>query len=694
MPFVAAVWMMIPCESLPEIKFPAPAAVPPIVLFAASAVDVDPVLGVAEVDGAGEIGADVVALDEVAGGGRAGDPDPVGLVARDHVPGGTDAADRVAARADAHAVHEVAEVSRAVDVGADVVVADDGAVTEDVDPVLGVAGDDVALEGAGATDGAGRARGADPGLGVAAQRAAVCRKADDVAEDDVVAAGGDQPDAVLAARGDDVALAGERAADRARAAVDLEAVGRIAERGRAVRTDADVVAADLRPGGGDLDLDAVVEVPRDDVALAGAGAADRDVRRGLHVDAVVRVAGAGRRVARRVGPDVVADDHVAGAAVHVDPVVAEAVDHETADGRRAGRSDRQAVGERAGEVARELDQRRTGVAGRALRPGVEHHRVGDRLELRSRRDRLCRADGADLEFARLDARDRIRVQDELAQGALLQAVGERDPVVVGVVAAGVRDDAEAEAKVGAGAVDAGQRPPDDVLRGVHGRGVVRGADAEPLPAAVERPGGPGKGDGGRRPVDGVGLLGPHVVGEAGAVVRGRGEHLGVDDDPVRAEPERPKAVVAARVGPGRCRDQVARVDREVGVRVAIELDRSGGEVGEDTFADRHVGVAVDVVVERAADRPRRDRVRELGGLEDRPEAGDRAGRGGGDHVPRRDRRGHGVAEADRTRRGVGVADAAIGDVEHTEVGLALAAAARVRKRAREELDPHRLARRH
>ena len=50
---------------LPEMTLPAPAAVPPMV-FAAAAVDLDAVAVVAQGGGAGGVGADVVARDQVA----------------------------------------------------------------------------------------------------------------------------------------------------------------------------------------------------------------------------------------------------------------------------------------------------------------------------------------------------------------------------------------------------------------------------------------------------------------------------------------------------------------------------------------------------------------------------------------------------------------------------------------------------
>ena len=53
-----------PLSALPEMTLPAPAAVPPIVLPVA-VDDVDAVVAVARRHGAGGVGADQVALDEV-----------------------------------------------------------------------------------------------------------------------------------------------------------------------------------------------------------------------------------------------------------------------------------------------------------------------------------------------------------------------------------------------------------------------------------------------------------------------------------------------------------------------------------------------------------------------------------------------------------------------------------------------------
>jgi hypothetical protein len=122
-----------------------------------------------------------------------------------------------------------------------------------------------------------------------------------------------------------VPRSGDRAADRVAPRGDLDPVAdpveAVADRRAAVRPDADVVAKDPDPGRAGVQLDAVVEVPRDHVALARAGSADRDVR-DLDADPVVAVAGS--RVAGPVGAEPVPLDDVAAAAVDDDAVVAEA----------------------------------------------------------------------------------------------------------------------------------------------------------------------------------------------------------------------------------------------------------------------------------------------------------------------------------------------------------------------------------
>ena len=99
-------------------------------------------------------------------------------------------------------------------------------------------------------------------------------------------------------------------------------------------------------------------------------------------------------------------------------------------------------------------ERRAGEALLVVR--VEHDGVGDGRAARAgERDRL-RAPTPIEKFDGLGAGDRVRVQDELAERALLQPRGAA-AVVVGRVAAGVDDRAEAEARVDAGDGRAGDR---------------------------------------------------------------------------------------------------------------------------------------------------------------------------------------------------------------------------------------------
>src|SRR5439155_1345997 len=107
---VASVWM--PSEWLPEMTLPAPAAVPPMVsplagparraadgVAAGAAGDVDTIRHVAERGGAGGVGADEIARDDVAGHGRPREPDAVQAVAADDVARACDgAADGVVLR--------------------------------------------------------------------------------------------------------------------------------------------------------------------------------------------------------------------------------------------------------------------------------------------------------------------------------------------------------------------------------------------------------------------------------------------------------------------------------------------------------------------------------------------------------------------------------------------------------------------
>ena len=149
LPVAVAPLRKTPYCVFPEITFPAPAAVPPIVLEAR--LDLHAVRAVGDRASPGGVGADVVPAHHVVAAGGAQDEHAVLVVAGDDVAlGRRRAADGVAARADAdvHAVLAVAAVDRAGDVGADVVADDDvvgRAGRVDHDAVARVARDHVAV---------------------------------------------------------------------------------------------------------------------------------------------------------------------------------------------------------------------------------------------------------------------------------------------------------------------------------------------------------------------------------------------------------------------------------------------------------------------------------------------------------------------------------------------------------------------
>ena len=166
--------------------------------------------------------------------------------------------------------------------------------------------------------------------------------------------------------------------------VDLDAVRAVTGCGRPVGQHADVVADHHVALGGRLpQLDAVRAVGRDDVLVAGGGAADRVARSADgQDDAGVDV---GSRGAGGVDADPVAGEHVvvaeAGLAVDLQAVVVEAVDDEAADLAVAG-PEAEAGGRTRRQRAIELDDR---VAGEVrLRGRIERDGVGDEAQERGR----------------------------------------------------------------------------------------------------------------------------------------------------------------------------------------------------------------------------------------------------------------------------------------------------------------------
>jgi hypothetical protein len=262
----------------------------------------DPGQTVGQRGAAAGVRADEVALDNVVGGAVAGDLDAVAVVARDDVAraqGGP--ADEVVPRAAGNedAVVGVAEVGGPVAVGADVVALDDVAErARGADLNAGaVAGDDVALRGRDAADRVPAAEDVDADAGVPKHSRARAVGADVVAEDAIVVARGIDLDAVQLVSGDDVALSRGDAADDVAAAVDQNAVGGVvvASAGRravgveapdAVADDDVVVRAGLEPDPVALEVPdhealdrAAARVGRErEAATHGVAAVDHDHR--------------------------------------------------------------------------------------------------------------------------------------------------------------------------------------------------------------------------------------------------------------------------------------------------------------------------------------------------------------------------------------------------------------------------------
>ena len=210
--------------------------VPPIVLPARRLDDSDPDVRVPNRSRAGQVGADEVAGDDVAGGPGKDDRDAELAIAADDIAfkGVADAvgigADEViGGDADADAVQTIAESDSAADVGADEVAGNDvvigghagDAVEAENDAVLVIAADQVPLGGivdtvaVGADDvRRGLVVDADAVLGVADLGSAGCISADAIALDQVAGGSGTEDvdaDAVVA--GNKVARASRTAAD-------------------------------------------------------------------------------------------------------------------------------------------------------------------------------------------------------------------------------------------------------------------------------------------------------------------------------------------------------------------------------------------------------------------------------------------------------------------------------------------------
>jgi hypothetical protein len=312
--------------------------------------------------------ADAVAGDDVAGrGGRAADE---------------------AVDADLREADAVADGEGAGDVGADVVALHE-AEAADADAAR-VAGDDVARARLSPAEDDVTAA-ADGGLlradlGVEETGAARGVGADEVAADDGAAVARDD---VLALAGDDVAggLArrdGQPAEEVVRPGVD-DAEVEVGDGAVAGGVRADVVALDGVVVGAGRELDAGAAVAGDDVAGRDGRAADEVVVGVVDEDAVAPVGERG--VAGRVRADEVAGDDVAVAVLDPQPVVEEAVDDEAAHGARPGRDD-EAVGvERV--AAREDDEGPAGEAG--LRRAVDGGGAVDGRERGGGRDGQGRA---------------------------------------------------------------------------------------------------------------------------------------------------------------------------------------------------------------------------------------------------------------------------------------------------------------
>ena len=220
----------------------------------------------AQVDAELRVRMDLVALNEVAG--AAGNVYAVARVERDDVSlVGAGAADPVVVGSSLyfHAiVRAVPTIEQTGRVGADVVALDDVVVRVDLD-ALEVVRDHVACRRRRAADRVVAARDdREPDVAVARSGRAVGQKADPVALDDVVrrAAADDRDPFVIAVR-DQVAIAGAGAADRDGRTADVQAVVGVAHQPGGAALGADPVAGDRDAVGAGLHQDAVAGKTRD-----------------------------------------------------------------------------------------------------------------------------------------------------------------------------------------------------------------------------------------------------------------------------------------------------------------------------------------------------------------------------------------------------------------------------------------------
>src|SRR5262249_28838820 len=301
--------------------------------------------GVAVAARAGVVGADEVAGHDVAGGAGAADLSAVVAVAGDDVAGaGGRASDRVVGGggSDDHALVDVAQRARPGQVGADEVALDDivrGVAELQGDAEVVVAGDDVAGRRRGAANRIARRVDADAAV-VAQGGRARSVGADKVPGHEAPGRPGEE-DPVVEVAGDDVARAGDGAADRvgAGAAEDGHPVDCIRQGRVSGGVGADVVALhDVADRPVPLDVDATETaretVARNDVPGRRRGAADRVVGGPIvQHDALVAVADG--KGAGEVGADQVALHHVAGGACDIDADAGVAGDDVAGAGCRA-----------------------------------------------------------------------------------------------------------------------------------------------------------------------------------------------------------------------------------------------------------------------------------------------------------------------------------------------------------------------
>ena len=181
--------------------------------------------------------------------------------------------------------------------------------------------------------------------------------------------------------------------------------------GAARVVEPDVVVLDERAVGAAQDVDAEAGVRRDEVAIGELRSADRVLGRVAERDPVAAVRA--RDLARVVEPDDVAGDEVAAAGTEHDPVAAEVLDDEPAEGAPAGCDLDETVRSRTGQRAVDDD------LALALRRPVDDHSILDRRELRCRLDHrwgdppAC----ADAEGDRVDPRAQTGLDERAPQRA-------------------------------------------------------------------------------------------------------------------------------------------------------------------------------------------------------------------------------------------------------------------------------------